>query len=824
MTLTSGTALDTGLDQKGTTSRDWAGRSIDRKEDERLLRAQGEFGDDTPISRLSHLAFVRSPYGHARILSVDVSGCDLVPGFLGALTPDEVELLTDRFSELQVAPADAEVDRCLASGGKVRFVGEPVVAVAGVSREAARDAAAAVVIEYEPLPVVVTAADALAPGAPVVHDAVGSNVLHHDAWDFGDMDFVLEHAQNVIEVDELVCHRFSATPLECSVVTVDYDSGTDAFDLIGGCAMPQFTIFMIAGALRHPSSRMRIQSRDFGGSFGVKIGMYVPATAVALMARKLRRPVRWTETRSEHHWMGGHSNERTFRNVKLAVEDDGTVLGLSYDAMDDIGAYSRYEPLGSVIWAQVANACYQLKHLRVDFTSVYTNKGPVHPVRGYSRMQHIWLVERMMDLAAHQLGFDPVEFRLKNYVQPDQYPFTTVNGCVYDSGDLPGSLRKALDLIDYEQARELQAATAGTGKRIGIGIGSTLDSGTNNFGQARLMNPHLPFGGNTEGGLIRMGVDGTVFATTGGVAFGQGHETTTAQVVADLLGLSPDDIQVHRGGDSALSAQTGFSGSYASQFAVTGIGAIIKATEKLIAEIKVVAAAVLGAEPGQIHLEGGFAKVQGDPERMLPFADIGGIVHFAPGALPPEVADEVGLVGRAVYRAPFALPDVEAKRGNLTLTYATQIHAVVVEIDEETGAMEVLRYAAVDDCGVPINPMIVQGQVYGATVHGLSAALFESFDYDGDAQLRSANFYDYHAATALDMPTLRYDSVVSPSPFTPTGAKGMGEGGGAPLHAISAAVQDAIGTTGAVLNSHSSPEAVFDLLAGAGADKVRVVR
>jgi 2-furoyl-CoA dehydrogenase large subunit len=542
------------------------------------------------------------------------------------------------------------------------------------------------------------------------------------------------------------------------------------------------------------------------------------------MARKLRRPVRWTETRTEHHWMGGHSNERTFRNVKLAVEDDGTVLGLSYQALDDIGAYSRYEPLGSVIWAQVANGCYQLKHLRVDFTSVYTNKGPTHPVRGYSRMQHLWLVERMMDIAAHQLGFDPVEFRLKNYVQPDQYPFTTVNGCVYDSGDLPGSLRKVLDLIDYEGAKELRAAAVGTGKRIGIGIGSTLDSGTNNFGQARLMNPYLPFGGNTEGGLIRMGVDGTIFATTGGVAFGQGHETTTAQVVADMLGLQPEEIVVHRGGDSALSAQTGFSGSYASQFAVTGIGAIINATKKLIGEITTVAAAVLGADPSEIYLEGGFAKVTGDPERALPFAGVGGIVHFGPGSLPPEIADEVGLVGRAVYRAPFELPDVPEKRGNLTLTYATQIHAVVVEIDEETGVIEVLRYGAVDDCGVPINPMIVQGQVYGATAHGLSAALFEHFDYDGDAQLRSANFYDYHAATALDMPTLRYDNVVSPSPFTPTGSKGMGEGGGAPLHAISAAVQDAIGTSGAVLNSHSSPEAVFGLLAGAGADKVRVVR
>ena len=819
MTVTAGTA---GTERIAVRER-YAGKAMNRKEDDRLLRAEGEFGDDTPIARLAHLMFVRSPYAHARIRAIDVSGCGAVPGFLGTLLPDEVEELTDPFMELQPAPADAEIDRCLASGGKVRFVGEPVVAVVADSREAARDVAAAVRVSYEPLEVVLGPDDALRKGAPVIHETIGHNVLHHDTWSFGNFAAAAA-AAHVVEVDELVCHRFSATPLENTVVTIDYDAGMDTFDLIGGFAQPQVTTLMIASALRHPSSRLRLRSKDFGGSFGVKLGMYVPATAVALMARKLRRPVRWTETRTEHHWMGGHSNERTFRNVKLAVEEDGTVLGMSYECFDDIGAYSRNEPLAAVIWAQVANACYQFKHLDVTFTSVYSNKGPTHPVRGYSRMQHLWVVERMMDLAAHHLGFDPVEFRLKNYVQPDQYPFTTVNGCVYDSGDLPGSLHKALDLIDYAGALELRKSVAGTGKRIGIGIGSTLDSGTNNFGQARLMNPCLPFGGNTEGGLVRMGVDGTVFVTTGGVAYGQGHETTAAQVVADLLGLEYDDIFVHRGGDSNLSGQTGFSGSYASQFAVTGIGAIMNATGKLVREIKLVAAATLGVQTEDIFLSGGLAVVKDAPDRRLAFADVAGLVHFSPASLPDEVADEVGLIGRAVYRAPFRIPDVRTKQGNLTLTYATQIHACVVEIDEETGETTVLRYAAVDDCGTPINPMIVQGQVFGATVHGLSAALYENYQYDEYGQLRTANFYDYHAATAYDLPTLGYGNVVSPSPFTPTGAKGMGEGGGAPLHAVCAAVQDAIGTTGAVLNSHNSPEAVFNVLHGAGADKVRVLR
>jgi CO/xanthine dehydrogenase Mo-binding subunit len=811
--------------QQEARSSVWTGKTVQRKEDDRLLKAQGEFGDDTPIAHLGYVVFVRSPYAHALIKNIDISGAETVPGYLGSLLPDEVDALTDGFMEIQGPPADAEIDKCLAVGGKVRFVGEPVVAVAGASREAARDAAAAVVVDYEPLEVVLDARAAVEAEAPLVHDQIGSNVAWDGTYDWGDIDDALSTADHVIEVDELHFHRFSSTPLECSVVTASYDAGTDTFTLIGGCAMPQITTLNLAVAMRHPAEKIRIISKDFGGSFGLKIGIYVPATAVALLARKLGRPMRWTETRTEHHWMGGHGNERWFQNVKMAIQKDGSVLGLTYDALDDVGAYTRYEPLGAVIWTQVANACYQLKHLKVHYRTVYSNKGPVHPNRGYSRLQHMWLVERMMDIAAHRLGFDPVEFRLKNYVQPDQYPYTTVNGCVYDSGDLPLSLRKALDLIDYEDARRLQREAAGSGKRIGIGIGSTLDSGTNNFGQARLVNQFLPFSGNTEGGLVRMGVDGSVYAITGGVAFGQGHETTVAQVVADMMGLTPDDIITHRGGDSSLSAQTGFSGSYASQFAVTGIGAILNATKKLVREIQLVAGATLGAEPDEIILEGGFARVVGDPDRALPFAAVAGIVHFSPGDLPPEVAEEVGLVGRAVYRAPFEIPDVENKYGNLTLTYASQIHACVLEIDEETGETQILRYAMVDDCGTPINPMIIEGQVHGATVHGISGALFEHFAYDPDGQLTAANFYDYHAATALDMPSLRYDSVVSPSPFTPIGAKGMGEGGGAPLHAISAAVQDAIGSEGGIVrNSYNPPEAVLNLLHAGNDTKVRVLR
>ena len=800
------------------------GKAVPRTEDDRLLKAQAEFGDDTPIARLGHVVFVRSPHAHAVITRIDTSGAERVTGYLGCLTPDEVAELTEPYMELQGPPGSAEVDRCLASGGVVRFVGEPVVAVAGDSREAARDAAEAVVVSYEARPPALDAREAVAEGSPLVHEQVGGNVAFDSVYDWGDVDFALDNADHVIQVDELHFHRFSSTPLECGVVSAEYDRGTDTFSFSGGFATPQLATFNLAYALRHPANKLRLLSKDVGGSFGVKLNTHVPATAAALLARKLGRPMRWTETRTEHHYMGGHGNERWFRDVKMAVQRDGTVLGLSYEALDDVGAYTRYEPLGGAIWTQVANACYQLKHLRVHYRSVYTNKGPVHPNRGFSRMQHIWLVERMMDIAAHKLGFDPVSFRRQNYVQPDQYPYTTVNGCVYDSGDLPLSLNKALGLIDYPGARAWQERAKSTGKRIGIGIGSTLDSGTNNFAQARLLNENLPFSGNTEGALVRLAQDGSVYATTGGVAYGQGHETTIAQVVGDMLGVDYRDVLVQRGSDSGLSAQTGFSGSYASQFAVTGIGAMLAATKKLVREIELVASSTLGCRPDDIVLTGGAATVRDDPERSLPLSAVAGIVFFSPAELPPEIADEVGLVGRAVYRAPFEMLDLDRKYGNLTLTYATQVHACVLEIDEDTGEITVLRYAMVDDCGTPINPMIVEGQVHGATAHGISAALFEEFGFDENGQPTAANFYDYHAATAYDMPSFHYDNVISPSPFSPTGAKGMGEGGGAPLHAICAAVQDAMGDTGMMLDSHASPERVLGLMSGDGAGKVRVIR
>ena len=384
-------------------------------------------------------------------------------------------------------------------------------------------------------------------------------------------------------------------------------------------------------------------------------------------------------------------------------------------------------------------------------------------------------------------------------------------------------LDDALRLIDYEGIDARRADAEARGKLVGVGIGSTLDSGTNNFGQSRLLNPELQFSGNNEVASVKLDIFGEVVVTLGTTPQGQGHETTASQVVADIIGCSPDDVNVRPGHDSYWNSHAGFSGTYASQFAVTGLGAVKGAADQLAGQMRRLAAVVLGTTPDNIVLEESMAKRADNPEAALPFMALGAIVNANNAGLPPETED-ITMNCRYVYRPPFEVPDVERKYGNLTLTYATQIHACVIEIDKETGEVELVDYAAVDDCGTRINPQIVEGQVLGATVHGIGAALWEVFAYDENGSLLTANFYDYHVPHALDLPELKTASIESPSPFTPLGAKGMGEGGGAAIHAICAAIQDALRGAGGgiVTDSHNPPERVYRLMEHPDESRARI--
>ena len=802
--------MTTVTDQPAKTlEKGFVGQSIPRKEDARLVQGLGTFFDDVRRHGMGYVHFVRSPYAHAKIVSIDVSRALELDGVYGTITGDEVAISTDPFFEMSVEPGGLIKDYALAVG-RVRHMGEPVAAVCAATRELARDAAELVEVSYDPLPVLVDAEESLKDEV-VLHDDAGSNVVWSGVFEWGDVDQALAEADHVVKIDRLHFNRFSSTPLECAGALVEYDRGTQEWTLHCNHQMPGVGAIWMAPALRVGIDKLRFVTQDIGGAFGNKICLHPQYVVLCLLARKLGRPVQWTEWRTDQHTANAHGNERTFLDVEVAVKADGEMTGFKVRALDDCGAFPRYEPLGCIIWAQVTPGMYGWRNIQVDFTQVCTNKSPVSPNRGYSRMQHLWLTERIVDIVAAELGLDPVEVRKRNYVKTEQMPYETPNGCVYDSGDYAAALDLVLDLVDHGSIEERRQEAASRGKLLGFGIGSTLDSGTNNFGQSTLLNPELQFSGNNEAASVKLDIFGEVVVTLGTVPQGQGHETTAAQVVADILGCSPDQVNVRRGHDTWFNSHAGFSGTYASQFAVTGLGAVKGATDMLADQMKTLASMVFQCPKEAIELADGFARIADNHEAALPFMALGAIPNANNAGFP---VDPPPMNARFVYRPPFEVPDKERKFGNLTLTYSMQIHACVVEVDPETGVYELVDYAAVDDCGVRINPKIVEGQVMGATAHAIGAAMFESFTYDDEGNLLTPNFYDYHVPHTLDMPPLRTSAVESPSPFTPLGTKGMGEGGGGGIHAISAALQDALRAAGGaiVTDSHNPYHRVFEML------------
>jgi CO/xanthine dehydrogenase Mo-binding subunit len=786
----------------------WGGQSVARKEDKRLLQGEGVFVDDVKRHGMGYLHFVRSPYAHAHITRVDVSAAEAIPGVYGTLTGEEVAALTEPFFQISSVPGANIKDYSLAVG-KVRYVGEPVVAVVAETRELARDASELVEVDYEPLPALVDARRALDSDAPVLHDEAEGNLMWTGLYSWGDMDAAFAEADRVVKIPELHFHRFNSTPLECDGALVEFNRGVGQWTLHCNNQFPGFAAIMMGPAMRVGLDKLRFVTQDIGGGFGNKITSHPQLVVCCLLARKLNRPIQWTEWRTDFHLSMSHGNERWFRDTEVAVKEDGTLLGFRTKALDDAGAWLRYEPLGGVIWAQVTPGMYRWKHIQLEFTQVATNKAPCSPNRGYSRMQHLWFTERVIDIVAHELGLDPVEVRKKNYVRAEDMPYETPNGCIYDSGDYAAMLDMALELAGYDRLEERKAEAASRGKVLGFGIGSTLDSGTNNFGQSRLINPDLQFSGNNEVATVKLDLFGELVVTLGTTPQGQGHETTAAQVVADILKCSVDDVHVRSGHDSYWNSHAGFSGTYASQFAVTGLSAVKGATEMLRDEIFKLAGAVFGGVPAeQLELADGGIRIKDNPDAFLPFMACGAIINANNAGLPEDL--DVTLNCRYVYRPPFQVPDVETKTGNLTLTYAAQIHCAVVEIDPETGWYELVDYSAVDDCGKRINPQIVEGQVMGATAQAIGAAIHETYEYDEEGNLLTPNFYDYHVPHALDMPPLATGAIESPSPFTPLGTKGMGEGGGAGIHAICAAIQDATGQV--VTDSHNPYQRVWRLL------------
>ncbi|MEM4186914.1 MAG: xanthine dehydrogenase family protein molybdopterin-binding subunit [Candidatus Caldarchaeum sp.] len=787
-------------------SFNYVGAPVKMKEAVRHVKGRGMFVDDIKLPGMSYVVFLRSPYPHAVIRSIDVSRASSAEGVYGVFTGADIKAVTKPFPQLTVPPASKVIDYSMAVK-KARFVGEPVAAVVADTPYHARDAVDLIEVDYQPLTPVTNPLDVLNGEAPIIHEEAGTNIAASIEYDYGDYDEAVKNADRIV-TSKLVFHRFSSTPLEPNAVLATYDERS-GYTIYCNNQMPMFLSPSILRALDTDMTRVRIVTPDIGGGFGVKIINYTYMVLVAALSKLVGRPVKWIETRTEHMMASSHGADRHFE-VEAAVKNDGTLLGLKTTTVDDIGAYARHEPAGLTVWAQVAPGCCKLKHLRQRMYAVFTNKCPAGPNRGFSRAPHQFMIERMLDKIARELGKDPLEIRRLNYISRDEQPYTTLNGCVYDGGDYFGALQKAASMINIVEWRRKQAELRSQGRFIGVGVGVTLDSGTANFGQVRMLNPQLPNVGTSEAATVQMTPDGKILVKLGTVPQGQAHETIASQIVADVLKTDYEDVTVAPGFDSESHPYTLHSGTYASRFAGTGVIAVYNAAQRLKDMIANVAANILEARKEDIVVEGGAAYVKDSPEKKVSFKRIARTAYANPFELHKDM--EPGLTATAVFSPDFKPPN-EKKVGNLTLTYSYQAHAVVVEVDPENGAVKILDYAIVDDCGTVINPAVVDGQVHGAACHGLGAVLYEKFEYDEDGRLLTSSFMDYLAPTAVETPFFKTYRMSIPSPFTPLGAKGVGEGCGAPIPAIVAAVEDAVKHLGGeILSSHVKPEDVYRLI------------
>lgn len=799
------------IDIDGDSKDKWVGQRLRRKEDGRLIRGKGMFVDDAHSSDMLHVGFVRSPYAHAKIVNIDVSAAEKLPGVVTTITGAEVAAQCEPFMQIGPPPGANVKDFGIAVE-VVRHQGEPVVVVVANSAREVEDACELVEVEYDVLEAMVSSEDALSDKV-LLHEEAGSNITWRGEWNHGDVDKAFAEAAHVVKIGRLHFHRFASTPLETAGSVITWNA-LGEIDIFCNNGYPPMLAQMLAGHLGVSTEAIRIRTRDVGGNFGTKTVTHPYIALTALASRKAGgRTVKWVEARSDN-LAAVHGGERTFLDTEVALDKEGVITGLRSRHLDDCGAFPRYEPLGCVIWSQVYPHTYRLKNINIDFTQVVSNKTPCSPNRGYSRLQHMWFMERVMDICAHELAMPADEIRLRNYIKPEEFPYTTPNGCVYDSGNYPLMLEKAKQLLDWDGWQKKQAEMRAQGRLVGIGIGTTLDSGTNNFGQSYIVNPESVFSGNSEVARIKIDLDGSVVVMLGSAPQGQGHETVAAQTVADDLNISPDMVTVRTGFDSAWNTYNGHSGTIASQFVVTGLSAVHGACEKLKADMKKVSAAFLEANEDDLEFGvgemGPQVSVKGQPDKALNYWFMSNLVNSNIGLL-PEDCRQIDLNIKHTYHPPFEIPDTERKFGNLTLTYAAQLHIAVVEVDSETFQPQILDYAVVDDCGKQINPKIVAGQVHGATAHGIGAAMQEAFQYDEGGNLITSTFTDYAPITSINMPDLKCTHIETLSPFSFNGAKGCGEGGGAPLHTLSSAVQDALHDKGVIITeSHNSPSILME--------------
>ncbi|OGQ84044.1 MAG: hypothetical protein A3F90_14745 [Deltaproteobacteria bacterium RIFCSPLOWO2_12_FULL_60_19] len=790
----------------------WFGTPVKRKEDPRLLTGRGHYVADISLPRTVHCALLRSPHAHARIHRIDVSKAQALPGVVLTLTGEELAQATNPLpSVFSLGNKPAPFLDYPMAVKKVRYAGEPVAAVVATDRYLAEDALELIDVEYEPLPAVTDVEEATRPGAPLLFEEMGTNVTWHGTFPYGEVERAFREADRIVK-RRLYFHRYSSTPMETFGGIASYDPPSQLLTIYSNLQIPAMLHPFMSYSLKIPGNRLRQVTGDIGGGFGIKCAVYANMIILGVLSMRLGRPVKWIEDRHEHLLGSAHGTERA-AYVEAAVKNDGTFLGVKIKSYDNDGGYMRFpEPVGVILWSHVVQGCYRFRDILMDCYAVVTNKCPVTPNRGYGRMQHQFFLERMMNIVARELGQDPVEIRLKNFIRPGEFPYEATNGSVYDSGDYAEALKQALERIGgYEHWRAEQKKARAEGRYIGIGVATIMDPGASNLGEMSMIDPDIRSSTAGEAATIKIDATGAVTVALGSVPQGQGHETTSAQIVADELGVSVDEVVVLTGFDTATHPYCGSSGTYASRYAGTATGALKGAAQKLRERIFKIAAQFLEARQEDLELAEGKVFVRGAPQRGMALRDIAGIALYNPAALPEGV--EPGLEATCNYNFPLA-NQMDAKfRANYASTYANAAHAVAIEVDVETGEVKILKYAVVHDAGNLINPSIADGQIHGGVAHSLGAALYEEFAYDENGQLLTSSFMDYLCPKATDVPPMSVGHLCSPSPFTPYGVKGMGEGSGPIPALLGNAIEDALAPLGVEVDgSHFSPQNVMAMI------------
>jgi 2-furoyl-CoA dehydrogenase large subunit len=795
-----------------SSAKKWVGQALERAEDRRLLTQGGHFIDDLTLPGVAQAAYVRSPHARAKIRHIDVRRALEHPGVYAVITGEDVAQLT-RPQRGRVPLANSPKVFALAYR-QARYVGEPVAGIAAVDRATAEDAADLIEVEYEPLPPVVDAEEALKPGAPLVFEEIGSNVLWHDTFPYGDVEGAFAQADIVVN-ERVTIHRYCSTPLETFGVMAQYDPASQSYTIWGHTQQPAQDLHVLAAALGISPGKIRMIVPPMGGSFGNKVRPLF-LIAAALLARKAGRPVKWIEDRRENLLALGHAADGIME-ISAAVKSDGTLLGVKFRNIENEGAGIDFAARHNLLMLSNIANCYRYRAISYEGYSVVTNRCPVVANRGIGKPFMCFAVERMMDAVARALKMERSEIRFRNFIQPAEFPYDTPSGQTYDSGDYPEMLKKALALVDYEKLKREQAKGRENGRLLGIGIATAVEPGGSNLSYGMLVTgPAQLLSGQGEAARVRLETDGTATVFTGGLDSGQGHATALAQIVADELALDVNQISVATTFDSASHPYVMTSGVYSNKFhghdTVAAIGAARKVRDKLLKR----AAAQLEANVEDLELSEGRISVRGAPHKGVTIAQVASRAYWSLADEQPD--GEPGLEALYYYSNPLAKHPDEKKRVRVQLGFASAAHVAVVEVDPETFEIKVLRYVIVHDCGRQINPAIVEGQVHGAAAHGIAAALFEEFIYDDNGQLLTTSFMDYLKPTAADLPDLEGDRLETPSPLTPLGTKGVGEGGAvvAPA-AIASAVEDALVPLGIRIAALPIvPSRLFEVVAAGG--------